>query len=344
LTINAFLFRWLFLLKQRHHPLTDIICHSRGGKSTVLCTRLKRIHPGVRIIYDARGLEAEEYRYHIVETRKKPVLPRRKQRVYDRLQTFEQVAIRRADHVLCVGSSMKRYFHETYDPPPQHMTVNPCGADPRFFRYDPDTRDKMRRSLDLEDRLVLVYSGSTHVFQHPDIVVRFFHAVLQENPDAYLMVLTFDRHPFARIFRDTLLPEDSCGIFTLAYHQIPAYLNTADVGLLLRRKHLINRVACPVKFVEYHSCGLFMALTDHIGDVSDIAKQEDAGLILNDLSDTEFKRAADLLRRDRSRVLDPQRRRTRAALALRRYGWPFLVPRVLEAYDPIPGKQTDTGR
>jgi hypothetical protein len=49
--------------------------------------------------------------------------------------------------------------------------------------------------------------------------------------------------------------------------EVSDYLQTADVGVILRDDDMVNRVASPVKIGEYLSSGLGIVVSPWIGDV-----------------------------------------------------------------------------
>jgi hypothetical protein len=82
------------------------------------------------------------------------------------------------------------------------------------------------------------------------------------------------------------LPSHRYTVVRAAHHEINAYLNAADVGLLIREPHLLNAVACPTKFGEYAVTGLPVILTAQIGDCSDYVRDQYEGLVLDGPDDT----------------------------------------------------------
>ncbi len=67
-------------------------------------------------------------------------------------------------------------------------------------------------------------------------------------------------------------------------------LNGADIGILLREKNIINVAVCLTKFVEYVTCGLYVILTEKIGDVSGIAGKEKIDeVVKSSLEESEMK-------------------------------------------------------
>lgn len=63
------------------------------------------------------------------------------------------------------------------------------------------------------------------------------------------------------------------------------YLCAADVGLLLREKHLMNEVASPGKFAEYALSGLPIIMTSSAGEWTEYVRNSRFIAIIPDLCD-----------------------------------------------------------
>lgn len=63
--------------------------------------------------------------------------------------------------------------------------------------------------------------------------------------------------------------------------EIQYSLALADLGLLLRERNSVNRVASPVKFAEYLACGVPVLVSPGVGDCPDIVRRERVGYILD---------------------------------------------------------------
>jgi glycosyltransferase involved in cell wall biosynthesis len=62
--------------------------------------------------------------------------------------------------------------------------------------------------------------------------------------------------------------------------EIQNYLAVGDLGLLLRERNSVNRVASPVKFAEYLACGLPVLVSPGVGDFSHFVCAEHVGYVL----------------------------------------------------------------
>ncbi len=60
-----------------------------------------------------------------------------------------------------------------------------------------------------------------------------------------------------------------------------ADLAVSDLGLLLRERNSVNRVASPVKFAEYLASGLPVLVSPGVGDCPDIVRRDRVGYVLD---------------------------------------------------------------
>lgn len=88
-----------------------------------------------------------------------------------------------ASHFLACGEQAGQFLHR--DNP---FTVMPNAVDASAYRYDPQLREKMRKELNLEDRLVIGHAGRFSYPKNHEFLLDTFHAVLKKRPDALLLL------------------------------------------------------------------------------------------------------------------------------------------------------------
>ncbi len=153
-------------------------------------------------------------------------------------------------------------------------------VDTERFLFDPARRRTQRQQLGFNDRFVVCYCGGMWHWQRPEAVAQAFAAIRSDMPDAHMLLLSRQSGAFLEHLQRAGVPEGAVTCRSATHEHVPDYLMAADVGLLLREDHLINRTAAPVKFAEYLRCGLPVILTPHIVDFSELALSEDVGGIV----------------------------------------------------------------
>jgi hypothetical protein len=80
-------------------------------------------------------------------------------------------------------------------------------------------------------------------------------------------------------------------VVSVSFDQVPLYLVSADIGLLIRDNHLLNRYACPTKFTEYLASGLHVLTTPAVLDVVDTIRRSGVGTVMQDVENKDQLRA-----------------------------------------------------
>lgn len=259
----------------------DLIIHSRGEQGILAAKWVKKLFHNVELLYDARGAIVEEYIYL---AKSSGVKIKKIERISKRLKHRVSLAIELADKITCVSSRLLEYFASSYDLSGKKTSVIQCSADERQFYYDAKIRKIMRRKLNLENKTVLVYSGSVYRWQVIDKIVILFDMLNKFSKEKlFLLFLTTDIEQAQGFFSKNLSSSQYL-VANIDHSSVPSYLMASDMGILLREQHLLNFVASPTKFAEYLMCGLPVIMSDNIGDTGKIIGKYKFGIIIDDLS------------------------------------------------------------
>jgi glycosyltransferase involved in cell wall biosynthesis len=136
----------------------------------------------------------------------------------------------------------------------------------------------MELGLDAARDFVLVYAGSLSAWNRPDLILAAYHAVRAAHAGTKLLLLTGSATEARAIFGR----EAGVIVRSVAHADIQHYLALADLGLLLRDRSPVNRVASPVKFAEYLACGVPVLVTPGVGDFSGMVAKEGVGYVFRE--------------------------------------------------------------
>lgn len=269
--------------------------HLRGGGPALVHARglwaayaalgaARRLPPGqVRVVYDARGDHEAEHAFHVAgrgDARDRRVRPG-----LARIRRAEAIVCARAARVLCVSSALRDVLEARHPGTAARADVIPCGVDDLRFRPDPAARAEARRRLGLGERFVVCYAGALGPYHLPEQVVRAGAVARRVRPDAHLLLVTPEVERGRALAAAAGLGPDAATVVAAAHDEVPALLNAADVGLLLRRRDPVNAVASPTKLAEYLACGLPVIVSDGIGDASALVREGRAGEVVRDVDD-----------------------------------------------------------
>lgn len=261
-----------------------VVVHARGLWAAYAALRAARRAPGqVQVVYDARGDYEAEHAFHVAgrgDADDRRVLAGRA-----RLRRAEAIVCDRAARVLCVSRALREVLEARHPGARDKAVVIPCGYDEARFGLDPAARAATRARLGLEARFVVAYAGSLVPYQLPEQLVQVGVIARQVRPDAHLLLITPEVERGRALAQAAGLPPEAVTVRAAAHDEVPALLNAADLGLLLRRPDPVNAVASPTKLAEYLACGLPVLVSDGVGDSSDLVREARAGEVLRDVDD-----------------------------------------------------------
>lgn len=239
---------------------------------SLFCLVPAALRRGTRLVLDYRGLLGEEY---VLKAK-----IARRGRVHHLLRRLEGWALLRADAILCVSERLRRRTIRWLPATAGKIVVIPCCYDPRVARRDEAAIERLRAELSLDPAgdFVLTYAGSLSAWSPPEAILRTFHAFRQEHARTRLLLLTGD----LEVARARFGNEAGILIRSVPHETIQHYLALADLGLLLRDRSSVNRVASPVKFAEYLACGVPVLVSPGVGDCPDIVRRERVGYVLDE--------------------------------------------------------------
>ena len=161
---------------QKHFgPDEPIIFHCRGSKATQLALRLREFRPNVGVIFDMRGLEADEYLYS-VGLSSAAIADARVKSNAQALFDGECTAAQQADALLCVSQAMVEYCVNRFSIETSKARVIPCGVE--TIADDLEThRKEARDELHAAGRFVVAFCGSSHAWQMPQPSIELFKRI-----------------------------------------------------------------------------------------------------------------------------------------------------------------------
>ena len=104
---------------------------------------------------------------------------------------------------------------------------------------------------------------------------------MKKEPLLHFVALCPDVDHMLRACREAL-PEGRFTVVHAQHHEVPGWLNAADLGILMRAEDPVNHVASPTKFAEYALSGLPVAMSKGIGDYSEMVLREKAGFLVDE--------------------------------------------------------------
>jgi len=256
--------------------------HARSHIPAAMALRLKRRF-GVKMIFDVRGLLADEY----VDAGhwQQASIP------YRITKNVESRALAAADGVVTLTERIWPVMNQ-WDSLRDHRVAHevvPCCADLELFKFSEEDRARRRAELGVQDRLVLVYSGSIDGWYLTESMADFFVTMRRQRPDAHFLWLTPARHERVHeLMKARGVTEADYTVLASAPRDVPGYLSAADAGLAFIKPCFSKLASSPTKYAEYLGCGLPLIINEGIGDSDVLITREKVGALVRNFSEREY--------------------------------------------------------
>lgn len=248
------------------------VVHARGHVPMAMAM-LGSKPAGARMIFDIRGLLADEY----VDAGNL----RAGCAGYRMLKWVERAGMRSADGIVVLTERMRDWVKA--HGAEAAIEVIPCCVDLSKF----PERNGSSGGNDL------VYAGSVTGLYLLEEMGRFFMAWKRLRPDSVFRVLTGAPADHVRSVLAPLgIGAGDLVIERVSPDDVPGRLARASAGLSFRKATFSQIAASPTKIPEYLAAGLPVVLNRGIGDTDKIIEKGRVGVIIDDLSAGSIEKAA----------------------------------------------------
>jgi glycosyltransferase involved in cell wall biosynthesis len=258
--------------------------HARSHIPATIALRLKRRF-GLKMIFDVRGLMAEEY----VDANhwKQGNVP------YRLTKAMESRALQASDGIVTLTEKIWPEIKDwkgLRDRDVIHEVV-PCCTDLDQFRFVQAERDRVRTELSLQDRFVVVYSGSIGGWYLTDKTADFLVAVLKRKANGHFLWLTGgDKALIEKLMSDRGVGLNQFTVLNVPTTEVASYLSAADVGIAFYKPTFSRLATSPVKVSEYLACGLPVIVNAGVGDSDAFVTAQKVGAVVMDFNEGEYER------------------------------------------------------
>jgi glycosyltransferase involved in cell wall biosynthesis len=301
----------------RRHRLDAI--HARNhvpAAMALIAERLVRF----RLIFDLRGLMAEEY--EDAGRWRRGSLP------FRATKAVEKRALSRAAAIIVLTERVRRFLDGSSSW--NNMHVIPCCADVEEIAAAVSRRTETRRKLALEGRRVLIYVGKFTGWYMEREMVKFFALARDMLPDMHFLIVTqSDSELIESEFTRLALSPSTMTVTRCPPSEMGAYLAAADAAIAFIRPSFSKISSSPTKVGEYLAAGLPMICTSGIGDVDELIGEYRVGISLTNWDHPALVLGAQQLGRLMTDKGLPERARKAAREHL------SLAKRGIPAYDAV---------
>jgi len=288
---------WTAARLARKHRI-DVL-HARGHLPMAMAL-LARRWCDARLLFDIRGLLAEEYEEAGVWTKDSPQ--------YRAVRAVERAGLKRSAQLIVLTRRLRDLLVERGLARAEQIEVVPCCVDFARFEASPDKgaramveNDAARLSTPsviadddaAAERFEVVTAGSVTGLYLLEEMGRFFLALKRHRPDAFLRILTMSPATGAAATLERVgLKREDFHVGAVKPAEVPVFLKRARLGLSFRKATFSQIAASPTKIPEYLAAGLPTVCNAGIGDTDDILTRERVGVIVRDFDEQTLDEAA----------------------------------------------------
>ena len=299
------------------------VLHARAHVPMAMTLLAARRLPGVRLVFDIRGLMAEEYADAGVW--------REGSALFRAVKKLERAGIRRADGIVVLTRAARDWLVKEHPAAAGKIEVIPCCVD--FSRYESgggaaaaadagvgtadalvngtagapdagvigtagasDAAEAAGATGGRADagRFEVVYAGSVTGLYMLEEMAGFFAEVRRRRPGAFFRVLTTSpTESAAEVLRRAGLADEDFHVGGVSAAEVPALLRRARLGLSFRKATFSQIAASPTKIPEYLAAGLPVVGSAGVGDTDELLAGERVGVVVEDFGREALARAAE---------------------------------------------------
>lgn len=272
---------WLIITKKIN------VVHTRAAISAAMVFILIKIFK-LKFIFDMRGINADEYVDAGLWTRTGLI--------YRFFRFMEKKILLSADSIVVLT---KRAFQiisqEGFVPNGNNLDIRviPCCVDLATFNYSGQVKGTTINSITpREEPFIFVYSGSVGTWYMLDEMLDFFMISKEYIPNARFLILArSDKDIIEKAIKQKGLNKSDVSIITAVYSDMPDYLHKANAAIFFIKACFSKQASCPIKMGEYLACGLPMVVNTGIGDIDEIVRSKNIGIIVEGFKNDCYRNA-----------------------------------------------------
>ncbi len=201
--------------------------------------------PRISKILDVHGAVPEEFLYYDDKTSS-----------YE-YSLIEKKCAKSFDRIIVVSEEMRRFLLEKYT----YLSTDRVIFLPILNLKS--TSSQIGKSVGPKDNKNVIYAGGSQKWQQVGKMCR----IVSERPDLNFLFYSPDVEPF----KQELNGVSNYTLGSLPHEKVLEQYKKSSFGLILREDHILNRVACPTKLVEYIEYGVVPVMdSERLGGLVDL--------------------------------------------------------------------------
>ena len=267
--------------------------HTRPGVPTLVAMWMKKKF-GIKFLNDVRGFWADERVDGGMWNLKNPVY----KAIYTFFKKHEYECLENADGITCLTHAAKKEMlsWKNINGQPLPIEVIPCSVDLDLFnpeKIDALAKQQFGSKLGIHNTdIIFSYLGSIGGWYLTNEMMHFCKLVSDKIPAAKFLFISPHRHDQIITAAEKAGLNKQKIITTHAKrHEVPLLLSLSNYALFFIKPCYSKISSSPTKHGEIMAMGIPVITNSGVGDVKEIVAKYDAGIVLNDFSETSMLQA-----------------------------------------------------
>jgi len=130
-----------------------------------------------------------------------------------------------------------------------------------------------------KERKYFTYLGSGAAWQALDLLETVWYEIHRQDPSILFQVISRDER--CKMLGQRITKENIRFVSSSNFSEVAGFLHESEVGFLLRKDSIVNRVCFPTKLGEYLASGSWVVSTSIDWDLADLFKEYNVGILVN---------------------------------------------------------------
>jgi len=261
------------------------IVHVRGITPGMILIPLSRLLH-VKILFDMRGLLAEEYVGGGIW--KEGSL------VFNLVKAAEKSLIKKSDAITVLTYKHLELNRELDYLKNKNIPMNviPCCVDMSKFFVKGNAAEALRKNLGLKEKFVLMYPGKIGTFYLIKEMVDFYKTLSKRLPDSVFVIVTVDDPALVlKIASSSGVEKDMIRIISgVGFEDMPLYTQMADAGIFFINAY--KKIgSSPIKMGEFLASGVPVIINPGIGDTEELVTKNRVGVVVRNFCAKDYELA-----------------------------------------------------